>query len=65
MRVIVNQVEHEVPSQSMISDVLSLIDVRPPYAVAVNMNFVPKTDHDKHLLNENDQIEVITPVTGG
>ena len=65
MRVIVNQVEHEVPNQSMISDVLSLIDARPPYAVAVNMNFVPKTDHAKHLLNENDRIEVITPVTGG
>ena len=65
MRVIVNQVEHEVPNQSMISDVLSLLDARPPYAVAVNMNFVPKTDHAKHLLNENDHIEVITPVTGG
>ena len=65
MRVVVNQVEHEVPSHSMISDVLSLIDAQPPYAVAVNMNFVPKLDHDKHLLYENDEIEIITPVTGG
>jgi len=65
MRVIVNQVEHDVPRQSMISDVLSLVDARPPYAVAVNMNFVPKTDHANHLLNENDEIEIITPVTGG
>jgi sulfur carrier protein len=65
MRVIVNQVEHDVPRQSMISDVLSLVDARPPYAVAVNMNFVPKADHANHLLNENDEIEIITPVTGG
>jgi len=65
MRVIVNQVEYELPLQSMISDVLSLIDARPPYAVAVNLNFVPKTQHSEFLLNENDQVEVITPVTGG
>ncbi|MBU3554686.1 MULTISPECIES: sulfur carrier protein ThiS [Polynucleobacter] len=65
MRVIVNQVEYELPAQSMISDVLSLIDARPPYAVAVNLNFVPKTQHREFLLNENDQVEVIAPVTGG
>ncbi len=65
MRIIVNQVEYELPSQSMISDVLSLINARPPYAVAVNLNFVPKTQHDEFLLNENDQVEVIAPVTGG
>jgi sulfur carrier protein len=49
----------------MISDVLSLINARPPYAVAVNLNFVPKTKHGEYLLNENDQVEVIAPVTGG
>lgn len=65
MRVIVNQVEYEVPNQSMISDALALIQAKPPYAVAVNMNFVPKTQHSKFALNENDQIEVIAPVTGG
>ena len=65
MRVIVNQVEYEVPSQSVISDALTLINAKPPYAVAVNMNFVPKTKHSEFALNENDQIEVIAPVTGG
>lgn len=54
MRVIVNQVEYEVPSQSVISDALALIDAKPPYAVAVNMNFVPKTKHSEFALNEND-----------
>ena len=65
MRVIVNQVEYELPNQSRISDVLALIDAKPPYAVAVNLNFVPKTKHSEFSLNENDQIEVIAPVTGG
>lgn len=65
MRVIVNQVEYDIPSQSMISDALSLINAKAPYAVAVNMQFVPKTKHSEFALNENDQIEVIAPVTGG
>lgn len=65
MRVIVNQIEYELPNQSMISDALSLINAKPPFAVAVNLNFVPKTQYDQFVLNENDQIEVIAPVTGG
>ena len=65
MRIIVNQVEYEMPSLSLVSDALALIDAKPPYAVAVNMNFVPKTKHAEFVLNENDQIEVIAPVTGG
>ena len=65
MRLIVNQVEYELPSRSMISDVLFLINARPPYAVAVKLNFVPTTQHGEYLLNENDQVEVIAPVTGG
>lgn len=65
MRIIVNQVEYDMPSSSMVSDVLALINAKPPYAVAVNLNFVPKTKHAEFILNENDQIEVIAPVTGG
>lgn len=65
MRVIVNQIEYEMPNQSMVSDALALIEAKPPYAVAVNMNFVPKTQHGAFALNENDQVEVIAPVTGG
>ena len=65
MRIIVNQVEYELPSHSLVSDALALIGAKPPYAVAVNLNFVPKTKHAEFVLNENDQIEVIAPVTGG
>ena len=65
MRVILNQVEYELPNQSMVSDALALINAKPPYAVAVNLNFVPKAKHAEFVLNENDQIEVIAPVTGG
>ena len=65
MRVIVNQVAYELTKESVITDALSLIEAKPPYAVAVNLHFVPKTKHGEYLLNENDQLEIIAPVTGG
>ena len=65
MRIMVNQVPQEVPDNSTIDDVLLLIDAKPPFAVAINYEFVPKAKHADELLREGDEMEVITPVTGG
>lgn len=65
MRIVVNQVEQQLPENGTIVDALELISAKPPYAVAVNLQFVPKTRHAEHLLREGDQVEVIAPVTGG
>lgn len=61
----VNQIEQQLPENGTIQDVLELISAKPPYAVAVNLHFVPKTKHAEHHLREGDQVEVIAPVTGG
>lgn len=65
MRVIINQISKEVPENSTIDDVLLLIDAKPPYAVAINYEFVPKAKHVDEILHEGDEMEVIAPVTGG
>jgi sulfur carrier protein len=65
MRVIANQIPRELPSNSRITDLLAMIKAKPPYAVAVNLQFVPKTCHAEYILHENDQVEIIAPVTGG
>ncbi len=65
MRVIVNQIEKQVPENSTIDDMLLLIDAQPPYAVAINYEFVPKSRHAEEILHEGDEMEVIAPVTGG
>jgi sulfur carrier protein len=65
MRVIANQIPRELPSNSRITDLLAMIEAKPPYAVAVNLQFVPKTRHAEYILHENDQVEIIAPVTGG
>jgi sulfur carrier protein len=65
MRIIANQIPRELPSNSRITDLLAMIEAKPPYAVAVNLQFVPKTRHAEYILHENDQVEIIAPVTGG
>ena len=65
MRILVNQVAREVPHNSTIDDVLVMIDAQPPFAVAINYEFVPKTRHAEEVLCEGDEMEVISPVTGG
>jgi sulfur carrier protein len=37
----------------------------PPFAVAVNREFVPRSAHAARALQPEDRIEVIRPVTGG
>ena len=65
MRVIANQIPRELPNNSRITDLLVMIEAKPPYAVAVNLQFVPKTSHAEYILQENDQVEIIAPITGG
>jgi sulfur carrier protein len=65
MRILANQIPRELPSNSRITDLLAMIEAKPPFAVAVNLQFVPKTRHAEYVLQENDQVEIIAPVTGG
>ena len=37
----------------------------PPFAVAVNTRFVPKTQYSGHLLQAGDQVDIVRPVVGG
>jgi len=34
-------------------------------AVAVNREFVPRSQHEHHVLNENDEVDIVAPMQGG
>jgi len=50
---------------AFLSDAIAAADVKPPFAAAVNMQFVPKKNYTSHALQAGDNIELIVPVTGG
>lgn len=65
MKVIINKQEHVLPAGATLADAVAAIQARPPFAAAVNTQFVPKTSYAGHLLHEGDRVEIISPVTGG
>jgi len=65
MNVIINKQEHELATGATLLDAITAIEAKPPFAAAVNTQFVPKTQYAQHTLNENDRVEIISPVTGG
>lgn len=65
MKVFINKTEHALPPGATLADAVALLQPRPPFAAAVNMQFVPKPDYAQHALHEADRIDIIFPVTGG
>ena len=53
------------PAGASLADAVKASGVTPPFAAAVNLEFVPKSQYATHLLNSGDRIELISPITGG
>lgn len=65
MNVFINQTAHELPEGATLADAIALLQSRPPFAAAVNLQFVPNTNYTQQRLQSNDRIDIIAPVTGG
>ncbi len=65
MKVIINRQEHELAAGATVADAVAAIDAKPPFAAAVNTQFVPRTQYAQHPLKDGDRVEIISPVTGG
>ena len=65
IRVLINQAPHDFAQGATLADAVQHAGIQPPFAAAVNLQFVPRTQYALHLLNHNDQVELIAPITGG
>jgi sulfur carrier protein len=65
IQVLINQAPHDLPANATLADAVQCVGIAPPFAAAVNLHFVPKTQYTSHVLQANDQIELIAPITGG
>ena len=65
MPLTINQQPHQLPAGTTLLDAIRLVGIQPPFAAAVNLEFVPRGQYAQRLLNPGDQIELIAPITGG
>ena len=64
MNILLNQQPLSLPAGASLADALALQALRPPYAVAVNTQFVPRAQYAARPLSEGDRVEIVSPVTG-
>ena len=65
IQILLNNQATALPEGATIAVALAQLHPRPPFAVAVNTEFVPKGQYDSRQLHAGDKLEVISPVTGG
>ena len=65
MNIFINQLQHELADGATLADAIALLQARPPFAAAVNLQFVPKTQYAQQRLQNDDRVDIIAPVTGG
>lgn len=65
MKVSINKTSHELQPGATLADAVALLAPQPPFAAAVNMQFVPNTQYAQKTLEAGDRIDIIFPVTGG
>jgi sulfur carrier protein len=65
LHVFINQQAAELPAGAHLVDAIQHANIQPPFAAAVNLQFVPKHQYALHALQNGDHIELISPITGG
>ena len=65
MQITINREAFELPDGASLADAIALRQPRPPFAAAVNLQFVPRAHYGQHRLQEGDHLDIIAPITGG
>ncbi|WP_016956788.1 sulfur carrier protein ThiS [Catenovulum agarivorans] len=65
MQLKINGQTVEVTETKSLLDVVKEFGASAPFALAVNGQFVPKSQHESWNLAEQDSIEILSPVQGG
>ncbi|ALS59406.1 MULTISPECIES: sulfur carrier protein ThiS [Pandoraea] len=65
MDIQINQQTLSVADAATLAEALAAYGAKPPFAAAVNGQFVPKTQYAARQLVQGDKVDVVQPVAGG
>ncbi|MDQ9091836.1 MULTISPECIES: sulfur carrier protein ThiS [Pseudoalteromonas] len=65
MKITINGESFELVNTANLTQALQQFAAKEPFAVAINGQFIPRSQCDTHLLNEGDSIELLSPIQGG
>jgi sulfur carrier protein len=61
----INNQDIDLPEGATLAEAVRQVGAMPPFAAAVNMQFVPNRLYSQTVLRPGDGVEIIRPVTGG
>lgn len=50
---------------TLLADILNDWGAKAPFVVAINHQFIPSEKHATTSVNENDNIDILSPIQGG
>lgn len=65
MKVEINGQSTQLDGVQSLLEVVLQFGASQPFALAVNGDFVPKSEHQAYQLNEGDKVDVLSPIQGG
>ncbi|SAL46354.1 sulfur carrier protein ThiS [Caballeronia terrestris] len=65
MNIHINQRPFDLPDAATVTDALAAFGAKPPFAVALNGQFVARGEHASKALAAGDKLDVVAPVAGG
>lgn len=65
LHVWVNQKPLTLAGGATLADAVAALPIKPPFAAAINLQFVPQAHYQQTALHDGDHIDLIAPVVGG
>jgi len=65
MQITINQAPFELPEGATVGEALARFGATPPFAVALNLEFVHRQRYGETVLQAKDVLEIVQPVAGG
>jgi|TARA_B110000503_G_C6970097_1_gene338826 sulfur carrier protein len=65
IQVRINHVPQTLATGATLADAVACAAITPPFAAAVNLQFVPRGNYAAYVLVNNDRVELVAPITGG
>ncbi|SAK94260.1 sulfur carrier protein ThiS [Caballeronia calidae] len=65
MNIHINQRVFDLHDAATVTEALTAFGAKPPFAVALNGQFVARGEHATKTLAAGDKLDVVSPVAGG
>ncbi|WP_029407496.1 sulfur carrier protein ThiS [Thiomicrorhabdus sp. Milos-T2] len=65
MNININKQQYTFEKEVKLMDALKLFEVYQPYAILLNDEFIPQSEHEFTWLKDNDKVDVVGAIQGG